>query len=142
MNKIITDPILLEQCCQEIGSLEEAQQIANNLFNILETSKGGIGLAANQINIFKSVCIINVWRPLWFMNPKMIPNTEEKIEFEEGCLSFPNQSVRTLRYKSVLVKADNLEKELHFGPWNMLECICVQHEICHLNGETMFDYTI
>ena len=34
MNKIVTDPILLKQRCQNIDSLDEAQQIANDLFKI------------------------------------------------------------------------------------------------------------
>ena len=44
--------------------------------------------------------------------------------------------------KNIIVTADNHKKQLDFGPSNMLECICIQHEICHLNGETMFNYKI
>ena len=104
MNNIVTDPVLLNQRCESINSFDEAKQISDSLFKTLISSNGGIGLAANQINIFKAVCVVNVWRPLWFMNPKIIPETEEKIEFEEGCLSFPNQSVHTLRYKNIFLE--------------------------------------
>ena len=45
-----------------------------------------------------------------------------------------------IRYKNIFVLADNLNEEMAFGPQNILECVCVQHEICHLSGETMFDH--
>ena len=72
----------------------------------------------------------------------------------EGCLSFPNDTIKTIRYKSVTVKADNHTGKLHFGVWKehneegyntgdkltyAMETACVQHEIDHLNGITMFD---
>ena len=105
-------------------------------------SSFGMGLAANQIGINKRVCVINVTRPIWLMNPTFINASPETINFNEACLSFPNQVVITKRYKEILVYAENIEENMIFGPKNMLECVCVQHEICHLNGETMFDYTI
>ena len=142
MKKIVTDIFLLKQACQIIDDHDEAERIAKELFSVLEKSQNGIGLAANQIGIQKAVCVVNVWRPLWFMNPKMKPATEGKIEFQEACLSFPGQEVVTMRHENISVFADNHEGQLYFGPWNMLECVCVQHEICHLNGETMFDYRL
>tara|TARA_R100000008_G_C3501721_1_gene124075 strand:- start:61 stop:489 length:429 start_codon:yes stop_codon:yes gene_type:complete len=142
MDNIVQDIVFLQQKCIKIDSLDEAQEIADKLFKILKKSNNGVGLAANQIGINKAVCVIDVWRPLWFMNPKITPASSEKIEFEEGCLSFPDVSVKTLRYKHVTVTSDNHEKPLQFGPWNMLECVCIQHEICHLDGETMFDYKL
>ena len=69
-------------------------------------------------------------------------------------MSFPNNSIKTVRYKSVTVEADNYTGKLHFGVWNennedgynkhdklnyALETACVQHEIDHLDGITMFD---
>ena len=140
MANIVKDIVLLQQPCAKIDSIAEAEDIADRLFKTLKEYRKGIGLAANQIGINKAVCVINVWRPLWFMNPKFIPLSEDKVQFQEGCLSFPNAAVNTERFKHIAVIADNHEKQLMFGPWNMLECICVQHEICHLNGETMFDY--
>ena len=142
MHSIISDLTYLKQPCENIKSLDEAKKIADELFNILASSKNGVGLAANQIGINKAVCVINVWRPIWLMNPSFTPNNDIKIKFDEGCLSFPDTIVTTERYKNITVTADNHKEKLHFGPWNMLECVCIQHEIGHLNGETMFDYKI
>jgi len=142
MRGIIKDIIFLRQPCEKIESLKEAEEIADELFEILSKNKNGVGLAANQIGINKAVCVVNVWRPLWFMNPSFIPSGNEIVHFNEGCLSFPDSIITTERHRHISVTADNHEKQLHFGPWNMLECVCIQHEICHLKGETMFDYKI
>ena len=139
---IITDVSYLKKKCEPVASYEEAESIANLLFDVLKKSTDGVGLAANQIGINKRVCVINVTRPIWLMNPTFINASPETINFNEACLSFPNQVVITKRYKEILVNAENIEENMIFGPKNMLECVCVQHEICHLNGETMFDYTI
>ena len=142
MKNIVKDIILLQQLCKKIDSHNEAKKIADELFNILNNHQNCVGLAANQIGINKAVCVINIARPIWFMNPSFKPIGNEKVYFNEGCLSFPNITITTERYKNIIVTADNHKKQLDFGPSNMLECICIQHEICHLNGETMFDYKI
>ena len=88
------------------------------------------------------------------INPKIVEKSKEQFVFLEGCLSFPNNSIKTVRYKSVTVEADNYTGKLHFGVWNennedgynkgerlnyALETACVQHEIDHLDGITMYD---
>ena len=67
--------------------------------------------------------------------------------FAEGCLSFPGKHVRTGRYTSVTVEADNHEGKMVFTADSedindAFECACVQHEIDHLDGITMFDRSI
>jgi len=142
MLTIIKDIVFLQQRCEKIESLEEAQQIANQLFKVLKNSPAGVGLAANQLGINKAVCVVNVDQPLWFMNPVLKFINEEKIQFNEACLSFPKITVTTERYKNILVGADNYTNFKFFGSHNTLECVCVQHEICHLKGETMYDYEV
>ena len=71
-------------------------------------------------------------------------SAEKEFIFPEGCLSFPNKKVRTKRNISVKVKADNHESTLSFSADSKevndaFECVCVQHEIDHLDGVTMFD---
>ena len=140
MSEIVTDVVELGKLTQRVDSIEEAKEIADKLFKVLSEHEGGVGLAANQIGISKRVCVVHVpnRKPLWFMNPRYRGGFEF-IEFDEGCLSFPNQIVTTSRYKSIIVFADNLEKEMMFTAEDYpLECVCIQHEIDHLNGQTMF----
>ena len=67
--------------------------------------------------------------------------------FAEGCLSFPGKHVRTGRHTSVTVEADNHEGKLKFSADSedindAFECACVQHEIDHLDGITMFERSV
>ena len=150
---IITDENkLLKQKCEPCESIEEGEKIGAQLLK--ELSDKGIGLAANQIGINKRVCVINVKDPVVLINPEIIEKSEEKFAFMEGCLSFPNETIKTQRHKWVKVKADNHTSTLYFSVWNddseegydknkylqqAYETACVQHEIDHLDGKTMFD---
>ena len=144
---IVKDINQLKEKCVPVSALSygEGEDIAKRLLKELSNSKNGIGLAANQIGINKRVCVINVKEePLILINPEIIERSKETFVFPEGCLSFPNKHVRTIRNTSIKVKADNHDEELTFSVdskdyKDAFECACVQHEIDHLDGITMFD---
>ena len=141
---IVKDIKELNQPCEPCSSISEGDEIAAKLFHELNNSKSGIGLAANQIGINKRVCVVNVKEPLFLINPKIVDKSEETFVFPEGCLSFPNKHVRTTRNVEITVEADNHESKLVFSAdskdfKDALECACIQHEIDHLDGITMFD---
>jgi len=138
-------------------SVEEGMEIATELFNILNERKDGIGLAANQVGIDAAVAVLNVREPIILINPKIEEQWDE-IDYYEGCLSYPNKGVHTKRYKNVIVKTAQSESGWYFsgvesskgkGSWEastkqdqeqrLLEAVCVQHEIDHLNGMTIHD---
>ena len=139
-------------------SVEEGLAIAEELFQILNKRGDGIGLAANQVGIDASVAVVNVREPVVLINPKII-DTSDEISYYEGCLSFPGHGIRTQRYKNIIVQSADSESQYYFsgaesakdakGTWEtakkhdteqrLLEAICVQHEIDHLNGKTMHD---
>ena len=144
---IIKDKQQLKQICEPVSAFnfEEGENIAKQLLDELKNSNIGIGLAANQIGINKRVCVINVKKePLILINPKILEKSEEKFVFPEGCLSFPDDHIRTERHVSIVVEADNHKDKLYFSADSedindAFECVCVQHEIDHLDGITMFD---
>ena len=143
MAMIIKDKRELQKPC-DIVSIKEGEEIGVRLLHELRQSESGIGLAANQIGINKRVCIINVKEPLILINPKIVEKSDQKFTFAEGCLSFPKQNIKTQRHVSIIVEADNHDEKLSFsadsGDINdAFECACVQHEIDHLDGITMFD---
>jgi len=127
-------------------TLKKAQPIAVELFKTLN-QEGGLGLSANQIGENKSVCVVNVTNPFFLLNPKIVKKKKE-IVYKEGCLSIPNKMVKTNRYEKIWVEADNVDDTMVFGPEEsnqvdndllILESVCVQHEIDHLNGLTIYD---
>jgi len=141
-------------------SVEEGLEIAKELLEILVERKDAIGLAANQIGIDAAVAVVNVSEPVILINPEVIDVWDE-IPYYEGCLSFKGKNVNTKRYKNIVIKTTQEESQLYFsgtsnstdgkGSWEqessdkqdeelrLLEAICVQHEIDHLNGMTIMD---
>ena len=140
-------------------SVDEGLSIAKDLFNILNERKDGIGLAANQVGIDAAVAVVNVREPLILINP-VIKEQWDEIDYYEGCLSYPKQGIHTKRYKNIIIQTEQEEGGWYFsgaettqevkGTWEeegkkqdqeqrILEAICVQHEIDHLNGITIHD---
>ena len=140
-------------------SVEEGLVIAEELFQILNKRGDGIGLAANQVGIDAQVAIVNVVEPLVLINPKYI-SRENEIVYGEGCLSFPNRAMRTKRYRDIIISTEQSEANWYFSGaeensdgksgWDkgnmkqdqenrILESVCVQHEIDHLNGVVCMD---
>ena len=141
---IITEETQLKILCEEVKTIKEGEEIGVQLLKELTESENGIGLAANQIGINKRVCVINVKEPIVLINPRIVEHSEEQFIFPEGCLSFPGKHVKTGRHTSVTVEADNHEGKLSFSADSedindAFECACVQHEIDHLDGITMFE---
>ena len=140
-------------------SVEEGMAIATELFQILNQRGDGIGLAANQVGIDAQVAVVNVREPLVLINPKIISKDVE-IPYYEGCLSYPKKGVHTKRYRDVVISTEQSEADWYFSGaeensdgksgWDkgnmkqdqenrILESVCVQHEIDHLNGVVCMD---
>ena len=153
--KIIKNKDFLHKKTEPVSSIEEGQEIANKLIEVLNGLGGGIGLSANQIGISKSVSIVRARKdrpPIVLMNPVITETSKEKIIYVEGCLSLPGKTTNTMRNMKVTVSTLNHANPLPFGPdteppteksvledVGVLESICVQHEIDHLNGKLMTD---
>ena len=163
MNKVINclkeDNPIINKKLKEV-SLEEGNKIATKLFQILTERKDGIGLAANQVGIDASVAVVNVRNPIILINPEIVEQWDE-VPYYEGCLSFKGKGINTKRYKNIVITTEQEDGELYFsgaenpsdgkGSWEkessskqeqelrLLEAICVQHEIDHLNGMTIHD---
>ena len=143
MYNIVTDINKLKIPCGP-ASQEEGAEIGTKLIAALEQHSNGVGLAANQIGINKRVCLINVKRPITLVNPKIISGYD-RVRYRENCLSFSDEEVITERFRNILVVADNHRGSLAFyglDELSLLESVCVQHEIDHLDGLTMHDRII
>jgi len=122
------------------------------------TKHGGLGLSANQIGLTDRVCIVNVKEPLILVNPRVTEASKETVVYLEQCLSLDKtmkKPVQTLRHKSFTVECDNLgtvifssdkkegetwkDSEEFYSDEGLLECVCAQHEIDHLNGILITD---
>tara|TARA_Y100001938_G_scaffold142417_1_gene213629 strand:+ start:936 stop:1388 length:453 start_codon:yes stop_codon:yes gene_type:complete len=138
----IQDIKKLSKKTKKCKRLIEGKMIGDRLIEVLRGDPNACGLSANQIGINFAVCVVYVKQPLVLINPEIIGKFG-KSYFQEGCLSFPGSYIMTERWTDILVSADNHKKTLSFSfDKDALECVCVQHEIDHLNGITMFDRMI
>ena len=138
----VTDKKTLAKPCKPCTSRMEGIQVGNKLLEVLSLDEGGVGLAANQIGIDSAVCVINVSKPIILINPKIVGKFGKSF-FQEGCLSFEGAYVITERWTDIVVVDDSHPNQSFFSfEKNALECVCVQHEIDHLNGITMFDRAV
>ena len=157
MIKIVTDTSVLKKPIPTTTFTKEEQDLATAALLTAVTEHQGLGMSANQIGLNKRICVINVREePLVLVNPTIVEESEEKIMYFEGCLSLPKtmkKPIKTVRSYGVKVKADNFPDVLDFstkerkhedinalfGDVDLLESVCVQHEIDHLNGVTIRD---
>ena len=82
------------------------------MLDTLHETENGAALAANQVGVLKRLVVIdfNDTR-LKLVNPQMISQSGVQ-ECVEGCLSFPNRFVKTIRPQKVTIQALN---EYHAG---------------------------
>ena len=157
VNNYVTFDDVLKNPCKKV-SVEEGKKIAVELINKLVKDKNAIGLAANQVGIDASVAVVNVIKPIIIINPRIIKMWDE-IPYVEGCLSFPGNPKSTKRYKYVQYTDSLIEESrgegasVVYGPTSsetetqkksiyekqVLESVCVQHEIDHLYGIRILD---
>lgn len=154
--KIVTDLTELKKRVEKTTFTTEEQNLCAAALLTAVAKHKGLGIGANQIGLNKRMCVVNVKEnPLVLVNPEIKMIVGEPIIYIEGCLSIPKtlkKPLKTVRTSKVIISTDNLG-ELTFGVddvqklkgddyWNdldLLEAVCVQHEIDHLDGITIRD---
>ena len=124
----------------------EVRGLIDHMFETMYDAPG-VGLAAPQVGILKRILVIDVGRledqkqkpdPRAIINP-VITNREDKIVWEEGCLSLPNLLVSVERSKKIIVEGLDYHgkpiRHLVEGLW----AVAFQHEIDHLDGILLVD---
>src|SRR3989344_1189937 len=130
-----TTDILLKQTERVKDPL--AKEIQTLLPEMIETmhKEKGVGLAAPQINKSLRLAVAEVDGEVFcLINPEITSHSQEKIIFEEGCLSLPGEFFPIIRSEEVTVRYQNekgLPKKLRATG---LLAIVVQHEVDHLEG--------
>lgn len=127
----------------------ETKELVVSMFFTMH-NHGGIGLAANQVGVTKRIIVADIsylpnakdlgfTKPKVFINPEVI-ETHGTSELEEGCLSFPEITMKLKRCDLVTVKALDIDGNEFIEEASGLYAHVLQHEIDHLNGTTIYDY--
>jgi peptide deformylase len=105
----------------------------------------GIGLAANQIGLSYRVFVMghkdNPQAGKAFFNPIVIACTNELLNMEEGCLSFPKIVIKIKRPIAIQAKWQNCLGQFEEGEFRGYDCKVFLHELDHLEGIVFKDRT-
>ena len=129
----------------EGGVTDEIRELMDDMLETMYDAPG-IGLAAIQIGVPLRVIVMDLAKegeeaqPRYFVNPEILPLTEDKAPYEEGCLSVPDIFEEVERPTECRVKYldydGNEVEEIATGMY----AVCIQHEMDHLEGTLFIDY--
>lgn len=121
-------------------------KLIKDMFDTMHNANG-IGLAANQVGIDKSLFVIDLsdvegyekLKPVVMINPKIVLLSDDKISIEEGCLSVPKLRAEVLRPKMVKVNFFDTDMKEQSIEADELFARVIQHEYDHLFGKFFTD---
>ncbi len=114
--------------------IELAKNIADTMIG-----KQGLGLAAPQIGLPYHAFSILTNPVLVMFNAKIVDCSIERVELEEGCLSFPDMFLKLTRPREIRVRYQLPNGEVNTSKFADLTARIVQHELDHLNGVLFLD---
>ena len=135
-----SDPVLRKKA----GPIKDpkAPEIQKLIADMTLTMKAanGIGLAAPQVGRSLRLFTVNAENKIYvFINPEIKNFGDDKIPFEEGCLSVPKTWGPVVRPKKLTIKAlDENGKPIKIRAKGLLARV-IQHEMDHLNGTLFID---
>jgi len=146
-------PVLREKTKPVTAVTPEVRALAKRMLDILHEAEG-LGLAAPQIGVGISLCIVDVPEefqgeefvelnapvkmPMMMMNP-VVSETEGTLRRQEGCLSFPGLYMDITRPRACTVDYMALDGKHYRARVHGLLARAVMHEADHLNGVLFVD---
>ena len=135
---------ILSKKCREVETIDD--RIIELGKDMLETmyAAPGVGLAGPQVGKSLQICVIDVVpdgkrTPIVLINPTVLSG-EDKVELEEGCLSFPKIYEKVKRWNKIQVEYTDLKGKINRVEVEGFLAKAFQHEIDHLNGKVFIDY--
>jgi peptide deformylase len=128
---------------------EETRALVRDMFDTMYAAPG-IGLAAIQVGVPKRILVIDlqepevedgepVKRPLVFINPEILGNSEREVPYTEGCLSIPDQYAEVDRPDRIRARWLDVDGTAHEEDIEGMLAVVLQHEMDHLNGVLFID---
>ena len=143
----------LKLVSEEVTAFDET--LHTLLDDMYETmiAKNGVGLAAIQIGVAKRVLVVNVplesdeegvdlqpkENTLEIINPVITYRSDEKIKFQEGCLSVPGFYEDIERHAMVTIAYQDRYGEPFTIEDDAFLAVALQHEIDHLDGKLFIE---
>lgn len=136
---VFGEPVLKEKS-KEVKVIDSnIRKTLKNMYEIMKRADG-VGLAAPQIGIPLRLVVIDVGKgPIFMVNPEITWYSEDTVDFEEGCLSFPGVAINITRPEKVKVAFLDEKGKKNFLEADGLLARAIQHEVDHLDGVLIID---
>ena len=123
----------VDMCGYHLDRQELSKTLVENMLHY-----EGVGLSANQIGIWeRAFCMMinfETNETITCFNPKIIKESKKTIQYDEGCLSYPDVFIKIERPKTIVVKYEDENKKVHKQKLKEFICRIFQHEYDHLEG--------
>jgi peptide deformylase len=131
--RLFGDPVLRVRAEPVVDFDKELRTLVKDLQDTMLEAPG-VGLAAPQIGVGLRVFAYYVDDVLGHLVNPSLDLTDETVEDDEGCLSFPGLSFPCVRAYGVVAKGFDMHGEPVTVEGTELLARCVQHETDHLDG--------
>ena len=101
---------------------------------------GGLGLAAPQLGLPHRMFVMATNPVRVCINPRIVDQSEEMVELDEGCLSFPKVLLNIIRPRRIRVRFWLPNKEVVTEVLHDLSARVYAHELDHCNGILFMDH--
>ncbi len=131
--RIWPDKILKKRCRRIDKVTEETRRLFDQMHELMKETDG-VGLAGNQAGVRDSLIVVEAGDKLFKLVNARITRKEGKLDFDEGCLSFPGMNLTIRRASKIWIQAlDEYGNPFDIEAEGTLAVI-FQHEIDHVNG--------
>ena len=144
-------PILRKKCSYISSDFPDFHSILDNMWETMYEANG-VGLAAPQINKGIRLFLIDTSPFLEdedkenevivkqvFINARILEESGEEWEFNEGCLSIPDLREDITRKSIIRIEYMDENFKIHTKTYNGLTARVIQHEYDHIEGILFID---
>lgn len=143
---VYNHPVLKQKAAPLTSITPEVIAFIEDMFETMYHANG-IGLAANQVGSSLPIFVVDITgaeddtqhERKVFINPEIISFSEQKGEYEEGCLSVPDLRDYVDRPLKISVKYRDINFNEIVEEYDGLMARVIQHETDHLNGIYFFE---
>lgn len=134
------DPVLETKAVPVERFDEDLARLVADMFEALGKERG-LGLAAPQVGRSVRLFITDVDgdKPRVFVNPEILQTSQEEVDYEEGCLSFPGLYMDVRRPGEVRIQAFGEKGRPFTIEAEGLLARVILHEYDHLDGKLFVD---
>ena len=133
VKELMHDPIFLARK-SALATKDDLQTVQDLLDTLATHRETCVGMAANMIGVCKRIIAFDDHGSYMVMlNPEIL-KVDGQYEAEESCLSLLGGPRKTVRYRKIKVRYQNVQLQVRIKSFEGWTAQIIQHEIDHCEG--------